>query len=304
MKTTRLQSVLCLLICFAMFKGAFAGGNHLTMSLQNCSQPTSNSIQFDLYVVNDGDVNSDLRLNSIQCGLNFNAIAIQRGATITTSYVKNTTEFPELNGFNFPKASSSDHIRIVQSVYSKGNTGKSLIYGQQYKVGTFVISSSKDWTADVTPAIEFQNSVAAGKTVCAALTWVGGASSTIGAVAPNSVTADQQAITARISNTSPVSLSTVISCKMAKDETFSSQSLSVYPNPTNGLATVNFNTDASDYYHLMLLDAASREVMVKDGKSVQGINAFDLDLTSLAKGVYMLSIQQGEKKMLQRVIVN
>src|SRR5436190_11309201 len=154
MKTTRLQSVLCLLICFAMFKGAFAGGNHLTMSLQNCSQPTSNSVQFDLYVVNDGDVNSDLRLNSIQCGLNFNPGALQQGATISTSYVKNTTEFPELNGFNFPKGSSSDHIRIVQSVYSQGNTRRTMIHGQQYKVGTFVITSSKEWTAGVTPEIE------------------------------------------------------------------------------------------------------------------------------------------------------
>jgi len=287
-----------------MFKGATAGGNHLTMSLQNCSQPTANTIQFDLYVVNDGDVNSDLRLNSIQCGLNFNQAMLQSGASLSTSYVKGTGDFPELNGFNFPTASSSDHIRIVQSVYSKGNTGKSLTYGQQYKVGTFMITSTKNWSSDVTPDLQFQNAVAGGKTVCAALAWVGTSVNTIGAVSPNSSAATQQAITARVSNTSPVDLSTIISCRMAKNEAGAAQNINVYPNPTNGLITVNFTSDVSTDYHLLLLDAASREIIVKDVKAVEGSNSLELDLTSVAKGVYMLSLQQGDKKLQQRVIVN
>jgi len=305
MKTTKLLSVISLLICFATLSvnSALAAGNHLTMSLQNCSQPTSNSIQFDLYVVNDGPANSDVRANSFQIGLNFNTAILQSGAKISASYVKGTTEFPQLNGFNFPAASSSDHIRIVQSAYSNGNQGiPTMIAGQQYKIGTFVLSSSQNWADGVSPELSFQTTTVAGKTVCAAVAWIGSAAATSGVVIPGSGTAASQSAMARTGNNLPISLSTVVECRMAKSQP-GSQSVSVYPNPTNSNATVSFTSESSANYHMVLFDAAGREVMVKDGASVIGINAIDLDMRSVAKGVYMLSLQQGENKNQQRVVV-
>jgi hypothetical protein len=304
MKTTKFQSAICLLICFATFSvnSALAAGNHLTMSLQNCSQPTSNTIQFDLYAINDGSANGDVRANSFQIGINFNTAILQQGAKISASYVKGTTEFPKLNGFNFPVASSSDHIRIVQSAYSNGNTGVTMTPGQQYKIGTFVLTSTQNWTDGVSPDLSFQTSTVAGKTVCAAVAWIGSAPATSSVVIPGSGTVASQNAMARTGNSLPISLSTTIDCRMAKIQS-GSQSVSVYPNPTSSKATVSFTSENSAAYHLVLLDAASREIMVKDGKTVQGVNAIDLDMSSVAKGVYMIALQQGENRSQQRLIV-
>src|ERR1041385_7455170 len=113
MKTTKLYSLICLLICFAMFNNSTMGaGNHLTMSLQNCSQ-TANTIQFDLYAVSDGSPNSIVSANAFQIGLNFNNAILQNGATLKASYVKGTSQFKNAT-FNFPVASASNHVRIVQ----------------------------------------------------------------------------------------------------------------------------------------------------------------------------------------------
>jgi len=154
--------------------------NHLTMSLQNCSQPTCNSIQFDLYVVSDGSSTSDLRANSFQYGINFNTTILQSGATITTSYVSGSSDFiPPLNGFSFPSSGSPDHIRIIENPYTGSNTGTTMTVGHQYKVGTFVLTSSSKWTANSNPSFALQASIATGKTVSAAAVWVGSAATPI-----------------------------------------------------------------------------------------------------------------------------
>ena len=43
--------------------------------------------------------------------------------------------------------------------------------------------------------------------------------------------------------------------------------------------------------------------MVKDGKVEEKINAVELDISSIAKGIYMISIQQNDTKTQQRLMV-
>ena len=47
-------------------------GNHLTMILDNCSMPSANTIQFDVYAISDGYASSDLRADAFQVGINYN----------------------------------------------------------------------------------------------------------------------------------------------------------------------------------------------------------------------------------------
>src|SRR5207248_11212193 len=106
--------------------------------LQNCSNPTCNTIEFDLYVKSDGSPTSDLRANAFQYGVNFNTGILQPAATVTPSYLSGTSAFiPPLGGFNFPASGSTDHIRIVEDPYTGSNTGSTMVVGQLYKVGRF-----------------------------------------------------------------------------------------------------------------------------------------------------------------------
>src|SRR5438132_5831883 len=77
--------------------------NHLTMSMENCSMVAPDTIQFDLYVVSDGDSASDIRANAFQYGVNFDTCILQTGASKTVSFINGSSDFtPLLNGFAFP----------------------------------------------------------------------------------------------------------------------------------------------------------------------------------------------------------
>src|SRR4051812_3680717 len=96
-----------IIVCITLLSAkGIAQTNHLTISLDNCSQPSANTLEFDIMVVSDGSVSSDLRANSFQFGVNFNTAILQPAATITASYIIGTSDFiPPLNGFSFPASS-------------------------------------------------------------------------------------------------------------------------------------------------------------------------------------------------------
>src|ERR1041385_2839917 len=112
----KIKYAICILICLTAlhFNGYSQGaGTHLTMSLQNCTMPTANTIQFDLMVVSDGDNVLPVYSNSFQYGVNFNPAIMQPGCTaLTFSYVNGTSELlytsPQQT-FNFPAADSINH---------------------------------------------------------------------------------------------------------------------------------------------------------------------------------------------------
>jgi len=277
-----------------------AGNHHLTMSLQNCSQLNDKTIQFDLYVTNDGS--SDLRANSFQCGLNFNKEILKAGSTVSVSMVKGSADFTELNDFNFPSSATPGHLRIVQSAYTKANTGKSMVAGHPYKIGTFQLNSSNGLMADHTPDFSFQTSSEPGKTVCAAVVWVGTSSNVTSVTIPAGNDGARKVSTAPNSN-NVAALSAKIECRMGKNPTGIEQAMSVYPNPASGKTTVTFNSGTSADYHLTILDMSSREVMNKDGKFVAGSNTIELDLSHLAKGAYLINLKSGDSKNSERIVV-
>ncbi len=177
---SKLLTAVCLVSCMGLIginEGYSQGvGNHLTFSIQNCSQTSGNTIQFDLYVVSDGATTSDLRANSFQYGINFNTGILRPCAVITPSYVSGSSAFiPPLNLFNFPASSFPDHIRIVEAVYGGGNTGNTMIRNQQYRVGTFVLTSTINFVNNTNPNLTLQSTITGGKTACGGAFYIGSA---------------------------------------------------------------------------------------------------------------------------------
>jgi len=152
---------------------------HVTMSLQNCSQPSPNSIQFDLYAMSDGATGSDLRANSFQYGINFNTGILQSGATTSLSYISGSSDFiPPLNGFTFTASFFPDHLKILQSPYQGANTGITMTLAHQYKVGSFRLTSSSNFLSGSSPNFSLQSFVDAGKYTCASVVWAGNSTQT------------------------------------------------------------------------------------------------------------------------------
>src|SRR5438876_7137480 len=159
MKTT-LWFLYCVCYCLIIFSTtAFAqsSGNHITMSICNCSQPSSNTIEFDLCITSDGAAASDLRLNSTQWGVNFNTGILQSADTVTASYVIGTSDFiPPLSGYGIPNNNYPDHIRIIEGAYGGGNTGATMTVGHIYRAGTFLLTSTAPWVNNSNPNFSLQ----------------------------------------------------------------------------------------------------------------------------------------------------
>ena len=80
-------------------------------------------------------------------------------------------------------------------------------------------------------------------------------------------------------------------------------SLSVYPNPTNGLINVNIKVVEEDTYSIRLVDSFGKRVFEAIENFSFGEVSYPIDLTSFANGIYHLQIVHGEHVINERIIV-
>ncbi len=125
---------------------------------------------------------------------------------------------------------------------------------------------------------------------------IGGAAGSIGVKAQNAC---------GVSGTRTLAI-TPVSCRLAgnQPEVVKALATQVFPNPTTGLLNVQFNSELNDQaYVINVLDLSGRVVLSTEGKANAGSNLQVLDLTNLAKGMYMISLQTNEGNQLVRVSV-
>lgn len=258
--------------------------NHLTMSLQNCSQTSPTTLQFDLYVVSDGSPSSNLAPIAFQFGVNFNTACLPSGAFMAPSFVNGTSDFiPPLNTFSFP-ASTNGHIRIVEAVYG-GGCPSTMVIGHQYRVGTFRLTSSANWVCNCNPNFSLQDTASPGKTVCAAVVC--------------------------INNSGPTTLLTrslAVSCSLALnpcvgiEELTEESQIKIYPNPSGGSFTVSL----SNMHNAMLriFNVLGEEVYSEDlTVSLVGDRAGrEIKLDAIA-GIYFVHITEGERQYLRKLLI-
>ena len=68
----------------------------------------------------------------------------------------------------------------------------------------------------------------------------------------------------------------------------------VYPNPTDGNLTIEFNSYAGGEYNLTVTDMAGRSVLAKDLKATAGFNEHVIDLGAANPGLYMLYLKDAK----------
>jgi hypothetical protein len=78
-----------------------------------------------------------------------------------------------------------------------------------------------------------------------------------------------------------------------------SDALHVYPNPTTGNINIEFSTLAKGNATVTVMDVAGRTVVSQNITTVEGANNTQLDLSTVAKGIYMLNVNttEGNKKI-------
>jgi len=79
-------------------------------------------------------------------------------------------------------------------------------------------------------------------------------------------------------------------CRTADDVTVSSTELGAYPNPTSGKATVSFNAASESKYLVKVTDMIGNTLISDVVNATEGYNTQEIDLTGVAKGMYMVSV--------------
>ncbi len=81
-----------------------------------------------------------------------------------------------------------------------------------------------------------------------------------------------------------------------------SREFNVYPNPNNGIFTVELNNIKADDYKILVTNVLGQEVYVSTEKTSILISD-KIDLSDLSKGVYMLEVSNSESTITEKIIV-
>jgi hypothetical protein len=82
-----------------------------------------------------------------------------------------------------------------------------------------------------------------------------------------------------------------------------SRTLKVYPNPNQGKFRVSFELDGLKQVELSLTNAIGQQVYSKGLGKVSGIHSEELDISDLAKGIYVLQVNANGQRSNYRIIV-
>ena len=86
---------------------------------------------------------------------------------------------------------------------------------------------------------------------------------------------------------------------------FELSNLSVYPNPSNGLINVSFQTTSNDAVEIVLFDLQGRKVFrSKQNSNNQSMFNQSINTRRLSNGIYLLRAIQGNRSTTKRVIIS
>jgi len=77
-------------------------------------------------------------------------------------------------------------------------------------------------------------------------------------------------------------------------------SVSIYPNPSSGLAYLEIETEENKSYKVKVVNLIGQEIIAQEVESNQ---KFQMDLRSVPAGVYFVQIERGEEKVTKRLII-
>ncbi|MGQ0827186.1 MAG: T9SS type A sorting domain-containing protein [Bacteroidota bacterium] len=79
---------------------------------------------------------------------------------------------------------------------------------------------------------------------------------------------------------------------------------SIYPNPSIDEVNVYFNSPQTNNIKLIISDLLSHEILISDQLAQQGSNTFKLNMVDLSNGIYFITLLDGDKTSIQKMIVN
>ncbi len=80
-------------------------------------------------------------------------------------------------------------------------------------------------------------------------------------------------------------------------------SFNAYPNPAKDLLTISFSADKKDVYYIRLMDATGRLVYSNNYSASIGENQYQLHLSDLSNGIYLMELQNGSSIVQKKIVI-
>ncbi|WP_306349668.1 reprolysin-like metallopeptidase [Flavobacterium sp. '19STA2R22 D10 B1'] len=95
--------------------------------------------------------------------------------------------------------------------------------------------------------------------------------------------------------------STTTTATLGRDE-FSFKDFALYPNPNRGNFTVQFNTTSTDGIGIRVHDMRGR-VILENKYNTTGMFNQNIQLDNVQSGIYMVTVQDGARKIVKKIVV-
>ncbi|MEO5571613.1 MAG: T9SS type A sorting domain-containing protein [Bacteroidia bacterium] len=83
----------------------------------------------------------------------------------------------------------------------------------------------------------------------------------------------------------------------------STTAFSVYPNPAHDNLTVSIDVNETAGFTIKLMDVSGRVVLSENRTGLAGLNIYELNLSHLSKGLYMLEVKSSQNNWKKKVVV-
>jgi hypothetical protein len=80
------------------------------------------------------------------------------------------------------------------------------------------------------------------------------------------------------------------------------QNFALYPNPNKGNFTVQFNSNSTNDVSILVHDISGRSIFEKKYTNT-GLFSQNLQLDNVQSGVYLVTVQDGDTKVVKRIII-
>ncbi len=268
---------------------------HVTMSLKNITT-TSNTIEFDLYIVNDGS--TSLKLSACSYGVNFDP-SILNGGTVSYQYTEDSKEegLQGLTSFSLAKAKTADIHQVRMTSMPSGYAyAAELTYEVPLKVGRFTMTNSVPWTPNSYPSFSFMETKKIGLTTTQIVGYKNG-TNTLLAMTPGLQTVSTHVDQSPILNPTtlqPMSTSAVQQATTESPEDgglmTDAQQVTIYPNPVMEEMTIDFTHASMGTVKIQITDLHGRLLRHVQANTVKGMNKLKIDLSELANGLYTIRV--------------
>lgn len=268
---------------------------HVTMSLRNI-KATSNTIEYDLYIVNDG--NESFKLSACSYGVNIKE-DIFNGGSLSYSYVKESKD-KSLNAIpSYSLASTKGHeinqLRMTSTPLRIENAPE-LMHNIPVKIGRFIVTNSESWSANSNPAIALQELPMLGLTTTQIVGFVGDKISML-ALTPTLLTV--------ATKVEPSPMLNMYEAKSSSHETTfisNEDEIKLYPNPTSDELNIDFVSAKTSNITIKINDLNGKVVKENQVQTQEGTNHLVLSLNVLGRGIYILQmIESDHLKFVQRI---